>query len=154
MKTCNQISFKYVKAYSRKVRKANFEERVITHEKVSQPWRKSNLMCNTSYGGLLLSFMQIRESTAKKSPENLCDRQTEWQTDRVQTYSLLRFHRLGTNNMIRCEKCPRKFPDNLQLREHMKIRHEESLICSHCSKSLICSHCSRKFSSKSGLCYH
>ena len=66
---------------------------------------------------------------------------------RLKKYSPLRFHRWGTNknNMVPCEKCPRKFPDNFQLREHMKIRHREGLICSHCSSKL--------FLCKSGLRY-
>ena len=53
-----------------KIQKMNFEQRAITHEKVGQPWRKSNLICNSSYGSLLLTFSQICESIAKKSPEN------------------------------------------------------------------------------------
>ena len=51
-----------------KIQKMNFEQRAITHEKVGQPWRKSNLICNSSYGSLLLTFSQICESIAKKSP--------------------------------------------------------------------------------------
>ena len=43
---------------------------IITPEKVGQSWQKSNLMCNSSYGSLLPSFIQICESIAKKSPEN------------------------------------------------------------------------------------
>ena len=54
----------------RKIRKTNFEQRAITREKVGQPWRKSNLICNSSYGSLLPTFIQICESIAKKSPEN------------------------------------------------------------------------------------
>ena len=84
-----------------------FEQRAITHEKGGQPCRKSNLICNSSYGSLLPTFIQICESIAKKSPENECDGQTDRQTDRqtdkrrdgrVQTYSPLRFHRWETNN--------------------------------------------------------
>ena len=90
----------YVKAEWRKVRKTNFEQRAITHEKVGQPWRKWILIYNSTYRSLLPTFIQICESITKKSPENECDGQTDWQTDRgtdrVQTYSPLRFHRWGT----------------------------------------------------------
>ena len=106
MEASYQLSCRYVKAESRKVRKTNFEQRAITDEKVGQPWRKSNLICNSSYISLLPTFIKICESIAKKSPENECDGQTvrltdrltEGRTDRVQTYSPLRFHRWGTNN--------------------------------------------------------
>ena len=65
-----QLSFRYVKAEWRKVWKTNFEQRIITEEKVDQPWRKSNLICNSSYGSFLPTFIQICESRVKKSPEN------------------------------------------------------------------------------------
>ena len=39
-------------------------------DKVSQPWRRSNLMCNSAYGSLLPIFIQICESTSTKSAEN------------------------------------------------------------------------------------
>ena len=67
-----QLSFRYVKAYARKVRKMNFEQRAIlvTHEKVCQPWQKSNLICNSSCGSLLPTLIQICESITEKSPEN------------------------------------------------------------------------------------
>ena len=80
----------------------NFEERAITHEKVGRPRRKSNLFCNSSYRRLLPTFIRICESIVKESLENECDRQTDRRTDgltdRVQTYSPLRFHRWGTKS--------------------------------------------------------
>ena len=59
----------------------NFEERAITHEKVGQPWRKSNLTCNSSYRRLPPTFIRKCESIVKKNLENECDRQTDWRTD-------------------------------------------------------------------------
>ena len=50
--------------------KTNFKQRAITHDKVRQPWRKLNLICNFSYGSLLPTFIQVCESIAKKSLEN------------------------------------------------------------------------------------
>ena len=47
-----------------------FLTRGITHEKVGRPWRKSNWICNSSYGSFLSTFVQIYESIAEKSPEN------------------------------------------------------------------------------------
>ena len=51
---------------SRKVLKTNFEQRAITHEKVGKLWRKSNLICNSSYGSFLSSIIEICESIAEK----------------------------------------------------------------------------------------
>ena len=45
-----------------------------------------------------LSFRYVKPS--EKSPENKCDRQTDGQTDRVQTYSPLLFHRWGLIEVI------------------------------------------------------
>ena len=50
--------------------KRNLEQRAITHEKVGQPWWKSNLIYNSSNGGFLPAFIQICENRVKKSPEN------------------------------------------------------------------------------------
>ena len=102
-------------------------------------------MCYSSYGGLLPSFIQMCESIAKKRPKNLCDRQTEWQTKckHIVPSGWSGWGLITTWSDVK--KGPRKFPDRFQLREHMEIRHRESLICSHCS---------RKISSKSGLRFY
>ena len=107
-----------MKAKPRKVRKTNFQQRAITHEKVGQPWRKTNLICNSSYGSFLPTFIQISESIAEKSLENECDGQTDRLTDGLTDwlteckpivpsgftggglYSPLRFHRWGTKNVV------------------------------------------------------
>ena len=70
MEASYQLSFRHVKAEWRKVRKTNFEQRAITHEKVGKPWRKSNFICNSSYGSFVPTFIQICESRVKKIPEN------------------------------------------------------------------------------------
>ena len=48
---------------------SNFEQNA--HVNVNQPWRKLNFICNSSYGSLLPTFIQICESIAEKSPENV-----------------------------------------------------------------------------------
>ena len=57
--------------------RTEFWTRAITHEKVGQPWRKSNLICNSWYKSLLPTFIQIWESMAKKYAENWCDGQKQ-----------------------------------------------------------------------------
>ena len=66
MEACYRLSFQLSFTYKKTV----FEQRAITHENLGQPWRKSNLICNSSYGSLLQTFIQICESIAEKSPEN------------------------------------------------------------------------------------
>ena len=70
VKAFYQLPFRYVKAQPRKVRKTNFEKRAITPGKISQPWQKSNLNCNSSNGSLLPTFIPMRERRGKKSLEN------------------------------------------------------------------------------------
>ena len=47
-KCIHKISSKYLKRQLRKVRKTNFEQRAITHVKLSQTRQKSKLICKTS----------------------------------------------------------------------------------------------------------
>ena len=56
-----------------------------------------------SWGASVWSFMiigglQSQLSSGNHFQTSVMDRQTDWRTDRVQTYSPLRFHRWGTNN--------------------------------------------------------
>ena len=55
-----------------------------------------------SWGASVWSFMiigglQSQLSSGNHFQTSVTDRQTDWRTDRVQTYSPLRFHRWGTN---------------------------------------------------------
>ena len=68
-----------------------------------------------------------------------CSFSTHWPT------ALLRHKRRHTNSMITCELCTSQFPDRSLYRSHMKVKHGDGLICSHCGK---------RYHSRSGLRYH
>ena len=65
-----EISSENVKRWQRKVRKMNFLQRAITHVKVGETRRKSNLTCIMSRQIHIWSFNSIRQKMTKKSPEN------------------------------------------------------------------------------------
>ena len=63
-------SIKKYESIAKNSPETNFEQRAITHEKVGELWRKSNLIWNSSNWSLLQGFIHKYESIAEKSPEN------------------------------------------------------------------------------------
>ena len=89
--------------FAKKNPENEFWKRAITHEKVGQPWRKSNLICSSSYGSLLPTFIQIKQWDGQVGNEHF-----------FPTWASLSQWGIKKNFIEKCGKCqdnnfPKKF---------------------------------------------